>query len=123
MKLFQWFPVLFPASSHVLSRKCPSSRCSGLPLLTHIDVLPKLIDTMKQLGTWGTLGTGLKRHDIAADQAGNRTGNCRNELAEDVDEAAQINCATGKWVPYLCCSETAKCPSNYRSDDYSDQQR
>ncbi len=54
---------------------------------------------------------------LRPDQAGNKTGNCRNELAEDVDEAAQINCAN------LGCPETAKCPSNYRSDDYSDQQR
>lgn len=66
MKLFLWFSVLFPASSQALSRKCLSSQCSGLPLLTHIDVLLKLMDTSKQLGTWETLGTGLKRHDIAA---------------------------------------------------------
>jgi hypothetical protein len=94
MKLFLWFLVLFPASSQALSRKCRSSQCSGLPLLTHIDVLPKLMDTIQPLGTWGTLGTRLNRQDFAAERAGNRTGNCRNELAEDVDAAAQINCAS-----------------------------
>ena len=50
------------------------SQCSGFPAVTPMDAVPSYLPYIQQPGTLGTLGTGLKRHELGLAHTGNRRG-------------------------------------------------
>lgn len=68
------FPALFPVCSHSRPVDSLSSQCSGFPSLTSMDAIPSSLSYIQQPGTLGTVGTGLKRHELGLAPTRNRRG-------------------------------------------------
>ena len=68
------FPVLFPVCSQSGSMNSLRSQCSGFAAAIHMDAVVWLCQYLQPPGTLGTLGTGLKRHELGTARTWNRRG-------------------------------------------------
>ncbi len=68
------FRALFPVCSHSRPVDSLSSQCSRFPGMTSMDVMPSYLPYIQQPGTLGTVGTGLKRHELGLAHKRNRLG-------------------------------------------------